>query len=408
MREISCFLVSADMASTTDIKRIIKRMVPSLVELSHDISTHAETALEEYRTQEVMCGFLKKHGFAIEKGVAGLKTSFVATFGKAAHPAIAYVAEMDALPDIGHACGHNVNGTMSIGAAVALARVLAPARARIAVVGTPAEEIGYGKPVLIAHGVFSRFDVAMMSHASTKRMAFRYMLALRKIRIRFRGRASHAASYPEEGRDALSALMLAIHNINARRSSFRPFMRANGIITHGGTAPNIIPDFAEAYYFIRAISLGELDELMRWVRDAVNGAAEATGTRVKISEEGHTQYPFYVNQRLSELYAGVLGSLRLEQSDASPYAGIGSSDIGQLSYVLPTLHAYTPIGGSHAGRGAAVHVHTSGFRRLAVSGTADKAIAEGAATLAITGYRLIDSPVLLRQIRHTHNPPTLR
>ncbi|MCL5277554.1 MAG: peptidase dimerization domain-containing protein [Deltaproteobacteria bacterium] len=231
-------------------------------------------------------------------------------------------------------------------------------------------------------------------------MSYRYMLALKKIKIRFRGRAAHAASYPEEGRDALSALILTINNIDSMRQSFRRSMRANGIITRGGTAPNIIPDFAEAYYFIRAISLEELGELMGWVRDAVDGAAMATGTRAEITEEGYTQYPFYVNRELTDIHSGVLESLGLKQSDAGPYAGIGSSDIGQLSYVLPTLHTYTPIG-------AGAHIHTAAFRRLAVSGSADRAIAEGALVLALTGRTLIKDPALLKRIRHSHHPPAV-
>lgn len=369
----------------------------SLIGLSHDISAHPEVALEEFRTRDVLCGFLKAHGFAVQKGIGGMKTSFAARFGGPAHPAIAYLAELDALPDMGHACGHNVNMIISAGAAAALSKVIDPDKARIAVIGTPAEEIGYGKPVLIKHGIFRQFDAAMMSHASTKRMAYRYMLALKKIKIRFRGRAAHAASYPEEGRDALAGLILAIDNINIMRSSFKPFMRANGIITHGGTVPNIIPDFAEAYYYIRAISLKELDEIMRWVKNAVNGAATATGTRAEIAEEGYTQYPFYVNRRLTEVYTDVLGSLGLKQTEVSPYTGIGSSDIGQLSSVLPTLHTYTPIGTD-------AHIHTNSFRKLALSKTADRGIAEGTLALALTGYRLIKSPALLRQVKRCHKP----
>ncbi len=377
---------------------IIDSLKPSLVDLSHDVSSHPETARKEYRTRDVICVFLLEHGFKVNKGVGGLETAFEATIGKAVHPAVAFIAEMDALPGIGHACGHNVNGAISIGAAVALSKAVAPGKARIAVIGTPAEEIGYGKPELIKNGVFEAYDVAMMSHASTKRLSYRYMLALRKIKIRFRGRPAHAASYPEEGRDALSALILAVNNINSMRPSFKPYMRANGIITQGGTAPNIIPDFTEAYYWIRAISLSELDELIQWVRNAVDGAATATGTKAEIVEEGYTQYPFYVNRVLTETYADVLDSLNLEQSDVSPYAGIGSSDVGQLSHVLPTLHTYTPIG-------TGAHVHTHGFRKLAISGGADRGIAEGALVLALTGYSVIDSPALLKRIKASHRPP---
>jgi amidohydrolase len=378
-------------------KNLVKVLNPSLVELSHDISNHPEVALEEYRTRDVMCEFLHLHGFDIKKGVGDLKTSFVAGIGKTKRPAIVYIAEMDALPNIGHACGHNVNGAMSVGAAVALSKGIDRDSACISVIGTPAEEIGYGKPELIKQGVFNTYDVAMMSHASTKRMSYRYMLALKKIRIRFRGRAAHAATYPEEGRDALSGLILSINNINSIRSMFKPYMRANGIITKGGDAPNIIPDFAEAYYFIRAISMVELDELMQWIKNAVHGAAQATGTKAEIVEDGYTQYPFYVNERLVSVYSDVLNTLGLKQTNVSPYAGIGSSDIGQLSYMLPTLHTYTPIGSE-------AHIHTSEFRRLAVSRSADRAIAEGALVLALTGYRLIKNPALLKQIKRSHKP----
>ncbi len=379
------------------LRKLIKTLSPSLVELSHDLSAHPEVALEEYRTRDVLCEFLHRQGFDIKKGAGGLKTSFEASIGKAGHPAIAYLAELDALPSIGHACGHNVNSTISIGAAIALSKVISPDSARISVIGTPAEEIGYGKPELIKHRVFQPYDVAMMSHASTKRMSYRYMLALKKIRIRFRGRTAHAATYPEEGRDALSALILSINNINSIRSSFKPYMRANGIITKGGTVPNIIPDFAEAYYFIRAITMDELEELMQWIQLAVHGAAQATGTKAEIAEEGYTQYPFSVNEKLVSVYSDVLDTLGLKQTDVSPYQGIGSSDIGQLSYLLPTLHTYTPIG-------TEAHIHTPAFRRLAVSKSADTGIAEGALVLAMTGYRLVKNPGLLKQIKQARKP----
>ncbi len=377
--------------------KIIKTLRQSLIELSHDISSHPEVALEEYRTRDVMCEFLSAHGFNIKKGVGGIKTSFAATYGSAGHPSISYIAEMDALPDIGHACGHNVNGAMSIGAGIALSKIIDPQEARIAVIGTPAEETGYGKPAMIRHGVFKAYDVAMMSHASTKRLVYRYMLALKKIRIRFKGRSAHAASYPEEGRDALSALVLAINNINSIRYLFRPYMRANGIITNGGAAPNIIPDFAEAYYFVRAINLRELDELAGMVKKAVHGAAVATETRAEIVEEGYTQYPFYVNESLMSMYSDVLSALKLKQTDVSPYHGIGSSDIGELSYILPTLHAYTPVG-------TGAHIHTRDFRQLAVSASADEGIAEGATSLALAGYTLVKKPGLLKQIKQSHKP----
>jgi metal-dependent amidase/aminoacylase/carboxypeptidase family protein len=263
------------------------------------------------------------------------------------------------------------------------------------VIGTPAEEIGYGKPVLIRHHIFDTYDAALMGHASTKRLGYRHMLALKKIRIKFSGKSAHAATYPEEGRDALSGLILAINIINGLRASFKPFMRANGIITCGGTAPNIIPDFAEAYYFVRAITMAELDELMGWILRAVRGAAQATGTRAVVKEEGYTQYPFRVNEQLVSVYGQVLDALHLQQTKASPYQGIGSSDIGELSHVLPTLHISTPIG-------TKAHIHTPAFRRLAVSKSADRGIAEGALVLAMIGMELIKKPALLRQVRQGH------
>ncbi len=376
------------------LRSLIKGLMPDLVRLSHDISAHPETALTEYRTRDILCDFLHAHGFRISTGIGGLKTSFSATFGTARHPALAYLAELDALPGIGHACGHNVNSVVSAGAAVALSRAGGPDAARIAVIGTPAEEIGYGKPVLIRHHVFEAYDAALMSHASTKRLGYRPMLALKKIRIRFKGRSAHAATYPEEGRDALSGLILSINNINGLRASFRPHMRANGIITGGGTAPNIIPDFAEAYYFIRAITMDELDELMGWIRRAVRGAAQATGTQAQIREEGYTQYPFRMNERLMKVYEQVLDTLHLQQTKTDLYQGIGSSDIGELSHVLPTIHTSTPIGTN-------AHIHTPAFRRLAVSTSADRGIAEGALVLAMIGRELIKKPALLRQIRQS-------
>ncbi|MCL4477699.1 MAG: amidohydrolase [Deltaproteobacteria bacterium] len=372
----------------TTIKDIVKSLKPSLINLSHDIWSHPEIALEEFRTRDAICDYLSAHGFNIKKSIGGINTSFIATYGHKPHPAIAYLSEMDALPELGHACGHNVNACISAGAAVALSKSVNKDKCTIAVIGTPAEEIGFGKPELIRHGIFKPFDAAIMSHASTKRMSFRCMLALKKVKISFKGKSAHAASYPEQGKDALSALILTINNINAKRSMFKPYMHANFIITRGGTAPNIIPDFAEAYYYVRAKDLKELDELMEHVRTAVKGAGLATGTKYNIIEQGYTQYPFKINNALVRVYDDVLKELGLKKTRTDPCEGMGSSDIGNLSYIIPTLHASTPIGKD-------AHIHTNEFKTLAVSKTADSGILEGATTLGMTGCKIINNPGLL-------------
>src|SRR3989338_7110249 len=240
-----------------DILGILDGLKDRLFSLSSSFYHNPETGLKEFKTSAACVDILKEFGFNIDKGVAGMETAFRANFGNG-KPAIALLVEMDALPEIGHGCGHNISGVASIGAAIAVSKIIPQIGGSVVVLGTPAEEIGVGKIAMIKAGLFDGLDVAMMAHPSSKRMVSRVFLGLIRLNLHFKGKPSHASAYPEEGVNALDAVIQTFNSINAMRQQLRNDVRIHGIITNGGVAPNIIPDRAAAYFYVRSNDLTEL------------------------------------------------------------------------------------------------------------------------------------------------------
>ncbi len=360
-----------------------------LAALAHEIYLYPETGLNEVRTSALLADLLEQEGFAVERGIAGLATAFRATWGSGG-PRIALLAEMDALPGLGHACGHNIIGVAAAGAALALRHAMPAAAARIVVFGTPAEELGVGKVELVKDGFFSDIDFAMMVHPSAKRQVSKGYLGLAKVRYTFFGRPAHAAAYPDEGVNALDAVLQTFNGVNALRQQLRQDVRVHGIITDGGVAPNIIPARAACYFYVRAEDLAELARVRSRVNACAEGAAKATGCRLEIEEDERVLAPLKLNQAFAALYSAQLDFLGLPEVAAEPANNRGSSDIGNVSQVVPTIHPHVPIG-------AGVHIHSEAFAQATVSAQGRLAVVEGAKTLALTAAELAFS-AKLRQL----------
>jgi amidohydrolase len=299
---------------------------------------------------------------------------------------------MDALPGIGHACGHNVIAAAAVGAAIALRHSLPETAARIIVLGTPAEELGIGKCELIKAGCFQDVDFAMMVHPSSKRQILKMYLGLAKVRFTFFGKSSHAAAYPEEGVNALDGAILTFNGINALRQHVRQDVRIHGIITEGGVAPNIIPEKAACSFYVRADDLGEVEQVMKRVIACAQGAAVASGCRLQVDEDERVLAPLKLNRAFSALYSRQLAFMGLQESSAPADKNKGSSDIGNVSQVVPTIHPHVPIG-------SGINIHSEGFALATVSEQGKEAVLEGARALALTAADLAAYPEQREAIR---------
>lgn len=364
--------------------KIAEGLRKKVTDLSDDFFRNPELGLEEERTSAKMREVLKDAGFSIESGIAGMKTAFRATIGTGS-PVIALLAEMDALPGIGHGCGHNVAGMASIGAGAALAGVLPkylkPGQGTLLVLGTPAEELGKGKIEMVKAGVFNGIDASMMVHGSSKRTVLKHFLGLERVNFTFHGHASHASAYPEEGVNALDAVILLFNSIGLLRQQVRSDVRIHGIITDGGKKPNIIPERAAASFYVRANDLKELASVKERVLNCAKGAATATGCTVDIIDGGDLNAPMKINMAFIEVYRNVLKALGLKEDIQPPEKNVGSSDIGNVSQIIPTIHPHVPIR-------AGINIHTREFAEATCSPDGHRALMEGVATLGLTAIEL--------------------
>ncbi|MCH7869253.1 MAG: M20 family metallopeptidase [Myxococcales bacterium] len=363
-----------------------------ILDLAHWMSAHPELSLEERETSERYVAYLTARDFNVSRGTAEMDTAFVAEYGLPSAPlSIALLAEMDALPEIGHACGHNLSGPASLLAAAALAKWLDPEQLRIVVIGCPAEETGVGKPRLVEAGVFNGIDAAMMAHASDMRRAHRLFLGNRKYEFIYHGKAAHAAAYPDEGINALDGVIALFVGIGLLRQQLPSDIRVHGIISDGGKAPNIIPERAAARVWVRGLNPNALDQAEARVLACARGAAESSGTRLEILSAIGGSPPMKANLPLASAYRRNLDFLGLTETDHSPSQSIGSSDITHISRVVPTIHPNFPIGESLA-------LHTRAFSEAAASERGDAGLLEGARAMALTVVDLVSSRDLREEI----------
>ncbi|MFF2752212.1 M20 family metallopeptidase [Psychrobacillus sp. NPDC058041] len=366
------------------------------IQTSQEIHANPEIGNKEFYASAKHVEILKNAGFEVTTAVAGHETSFFAVKDSDKEgPSIAYLAEYDALPGIGHACGHNIIGTTSVAAAIALAETLSETGGRVIVLGTPAEEggpNGSAKGSFVKHGYLKDIDVALMIHPAGKTSLTSETLAVDPLDFHFYGKAAHASGSPEQGINALDAVIQLFNGINALRQQLPSDVRIHGIITHGGDAPNIIPDYASARFYIRAETWKKTEEVAEKVRAIANGAALATGASVKIERFQNEVQDFVLNSVLDEVIHTELEAIG-EFVHLEKRKGKGSTDAGNISYAVPTAHPHIKIGPDD------LIAHTIEFREAAKSETGNEALIKGAKALATTGYRLLTDAELLHKIR---------
>jgi amidohydrolase len=351
-----------------------------LREVALKIHANPELGYKEFKAVEWLTAPLEKAGFIVEKGVANLETAFVATWeGSTTGPTIALLAEYDALPGLGHACGHNIIGTASVGAALALKATYPDFPGKIKVIGCPAEEGLGGKVLMCERGIFEGIDVAMQCHPRHSTLVLRGGLARVAVTFKFFGKESHAASAPEKGISALDAVINSFTAINRLRQFFTDDVRIHGVITKGGDAPNIVPGYCEAKFLIRCRTRKELENVKQKVYKAVNGASEAVGATCEI-EEALVYAERNNNVSLANLFKENFESLGIEVVNPPLHGGIGSSDIGNVSQLTATLQPYIKIGQATN--------HTHEFREEAGSEGGMIGLNQAAKVLAMTTYDL--------------------
>jgi amidohydrolase len=368
-----------------------------LLETSHAIHADPERTFDEHRACERLAGALEQAGFGVERGAGGLPTAFRAELrGAAAGPTIAILAEYDALPDVGHGCGHNIIATTALGAGLALAATSDALNGTILVIGTPAEEGGGGKILLAEAGVFEGVDAAIMMHPATRNMVRRGALANSVVELIFHGKAAHAASAPDLGVSALEAVILTFNGFDAQRVHLRADARVHGIITHGGDAVNIIPSRASARFSVRAATRAYQYELVDRLQHAAEGAAQASGARLEwIEHRGYdTMLP---NPAIASAMERNMQALGLTVVDPVPGERMGSTDMGDISQLMPAIHAYFAIAPED------VPGHSIAMAAAAASERGDAAVLNGAKALAMTAADLLAEPGLLDTARREHH-----
>jgi len=374
------------------IGQAVDRLADELEGLSRQIHATPELAYQEVKAAGWLSDFLARQGFKVERGVAGVETAFRGTIETGQGPTIAILCEYDALPQIGHACGHNVIATAGAGAGAALAAVRDKLPGgRIQVIGTPAEEGGGGKVKLIQGGVFRDVDAAMMIHGFDRWILHQDLLGIVRVGFEFRGKAAHASADPWEGVNALDAVIQTFNNVSMLRQQIRPDARIHGIVTHGGAAPNIIPEMAACTFYVRAAKLDYMWELHKRVLACAEGAAKATGCTVTMIDKEAPYEPLKRNDTLLALFRANMTSVGAQEAPAPDR--LGSSDIGNVSQVIPAIQPMVQIAPP------GTPIHSRDFEAAAVSPLARKGMCQAAKTMAMTTLDLLADPGLVKQAR---------
>ena len=360
---------------TPELKRAARETVEShaseLTALSQFLHDNPETGWKEVRSSAEVARVLSGFGFAIERRYLGLDTAIRATYGSGPFT-VGLVAEYDALPGLGHACGHNLIAAIAVGAGLALSRIADAAGLTVVVYGTPAEEGG--------GGTFAELDLAMMAHPAPVDVSEAAPLAVSHSHITYAGKAAHAAASPTEGLNAADAFTIAQVAIGMLRQQLPPTVRVHGVVTHGGDAPNVIPDRTEGRWYMRAQTLAELAEVESRVRACFEAGALATGCELRITPESRPYSEFRHDAAALEFYktnAVALGRT-LEVSGPATQMALASTDMGNVSQVVPAIHPYIGVGSYP------VLNHQKAFAEHCVGPIAERALHDGAIGLAWT------------------------
>lgn len=365
-----------------------------LIALSHRIHAHPEIGFEEERAAAWLCDDLSARGFAVTRGVGDLPTAFVARAGSGPLH-VAFCAEYDALPGIGHACGHNMIAAMAVGAAAAAARVADDVGLTVSVIGTPAEEGGGGKILMLDRGVFAGVHAAMMVHPAPMDVVEQPFLACAQFEVKYTGKEAHASAFPERGINAADALTVAQTAIGCLRQHIRQTDRIHGIVTHGGDAPNIVPALTKAHYIVRAKTLGELDEIHGKVVRCFEAGALATGSTLAISEDHPPYAEVKPDVDIAAFYRRNVTELGRFLPDLGPLLErmAGSTDMGNVSLAIPSIHPMIGIESLPAVN------HQPEFTAHCATPVADKAVMDGALAMAWTAVDLARDPAMVARLR---------
>jgi amidohydrolase len=392
-----------DMAVIDQLKEKIRSVVDELksnfVEIADHIFDNPELGTKEHGSKRYLVDFLKEHGFTAEEGVGSLETSFRAEYDtKKKGPVVAFIAEYDALPKMGHACHHHAIAASSVGAAVAMCRIGADLCGKIVCIGTPAEELFEAKDIMASNGAFEGVDAVLMFHGGCKNNMRLIALAIDGLEFAFKGKSAHAAAAPHEGINALDAVLMLFNSVNALRQQLKPDVRIHGNVTKGGDAVNIIPETAAAQFNIRARQRKYLNEVVAKVKNCARGAALQTGTELEISEIEDPGSDLLMNDALIGEFEKNLLSLG-EKIDPEPFL-LGSSDIGNLSYKIPALHPMVKTAPDDCA------LHTDKMVKYGKSDIAHHGMLAGLQALAMTGVRVLMDPAFLDKIKEDFKEKT--
>jgi amidohydrolase len=380
-----------------EVRSTIDALRSDLLHLSHAIHARPELAFEEREAAALLCGVLESAGLRVERGAYGLETAFESEFGceLPRGPRVALLAEYDALPGIGHACGHNLIATAAVGAGLALAALGSRLLGRVRLLGTPAEERGGGKELMAQQGAFDGVDAALMVHPAGVDLATMPCIAVADLTVRYRGIAAHASAMPDRGVNALDALVLAYQSIAALRQHIRPTERIHGIITNGGSAPNIVPEEAEGRFYVRARNAEELLPLKRRVEGCFHAGASATGAKLDLTWHQPDYLELRTNLPLACAYQANAESLgrRFFPLDKLPPGMQGSTDMGNVSQRVPSIHPTIAAAPPHC------TIHNVEFAKWAASEMGDSAALDGAKALAMTALDFLCNEALRKQVR---------
>jgi amidohydrolase len=364
----------------------------SLRQLSLKIHSSPELGFHEVKAAAWLTQYLEENGFSIEPGICKLPTAFKGSYGKG-KPAIAILAEYDALPKLGHACGHNLIAGSAIGAAVAAKAAIDRFGGSVLVIGTPAEELHGGKAIMAERGAFDNVDIAMMVHPEAYDVATTQALACITLDIEFFGKAAHASSEPEMGINALEAMLQSFAAINSLRQHIKDTARIHGIITDGGEAANIVPAHSAGTFIARAEDDAYLDELKERVLNCFVGAATATGARLEYRWAKVRYAPLKNNLTLARLFRNNMQSLGRKVLLTDPSKGFGSTDMGNVSQLVPSIHPHFAIVPKE------ITTHSPEFAAAAASETGIKGMLDGAKAMAMTVVDLVASPETVSKIK---------
>ncbi len=364
-----------------------------LNEISMKIHGNPELGFKEEKAAELLTDYLEKNGFSLERGICDLPTAFRAGYGTG-KPKIAVLAEYDALPDIGHACGHNIIATSAFGAAVASKITVDRLKGTVLVIGTPAEELYGGKAIMAEKGAFDDLDVAMMVHPGVSDTATTSSLACQTLDVEFFGKSAHAAASPEEGINALEAMIQSFNAINSLRQHIRDTARFHGIITDGGEASNVIPAHSAGSFIARSLENDYLDELKEKVINCFEGAAKATGARLEYKWDTVRYEPMLNNMTLAALFAGNMKALGRDIIISGTDKAFGSTDMGNVSQLVPGIHPNVAIAAGD------VQLHSLQFAEAASSEAGLKGLIDASAAMAITIVDILSSPETLTAIKN--------